>query len=452
MALLRMSSSRPLAGSLACALALLMGPGPATAAEAPPLPLAKHVANLKHIAQELRAPGAEIDSPCAAPEDGKRCEQHALSTFFAALDRLEQPPAPTEPVRVAVFGNSLISADGVIGFLRRRLVDRFGDGGRGLVLADRMGPWGPRVRTGFAQGKWELSTVGMLEQPKLPHGVTGAQHQARTKGARIRYALSEETRGELLWFSPEERKGLRVELDGKPFASFYPLRPMTALRAELELPATAKTLEIVADEVGPVVQGVVLERRTGGVVVDTLGVPSVDATLFMRTDEAIFVDQLKSRSPALLAVMLGGNEVKRLAWNRRTLPEEETDLRGLLRRARGAAPQASCLVISPIDSVRGPSHNKPFEERKELAEYLAMQKRITREAGCAYFDLFGAMGGSGSLKRFHAKGFVHADLVHPRGEGLNLLGELLASALLRAYDTHHGRGQAELAGATRERH
>ncbi len=430
-----------------CAVGALLALSPGARAEE----LKKEVAELQAIAEAVRAPGAELDVPCVT-RAASSCGKHALSHAFAALERLEGGKAPSEPVRVAVFGNSLISADGVIGFLRKRLVDRFGDGGRGLVLADRMGPWGPRVRTGFTRGGWELTTVGMLQMPKLPHGVAGAQHQASAKNARTRYELNAETRAELLWFSPVEHKGLRLEVDGKPYAAFFPLRPLTPLRASISLPEQAKVLDVVADAPGPVVQGVVLERRTGGVVVDTLGVPSVDATLFMRTDEAAFVQQLKARAPALVTVMLGGNEVKRLAWRRATLDIEEADLRNLLRRAREAAPQASCLVVSPIDSVRGPSNPKPFEERAELAHYLAMQRRVAGEAGCAYFDLFGAMGGTGSLKRFAAKGFVHDDLVHPRGKGLNLLGELLASALLRAYDGRQAQAPSgELAGARETR-
>ena len=35
--------------------------------------------------------------------------------------------------------------------------------------------------------------------------------------------------------------------------------------------------------------------------------------------------------------------------------------------------------------------------------------------------------------RFHAAGFMHDDLVHPRGKGLDLLGHFVTDALLRAW-------------------
>ena len=205
-------------------------------------------------------------------------------------------------------------------------------------------------------------------------------------------------------------------------------------RTIVTLPEATGELKLVFDAPGPFVQGVVLERSGRGVVLDTLGIPSVDASLWLLADEALFLEQLRARTPALVVIMLGGNETKRLAWKRTDLEKGERDLRTLIGRVRTATPDASCLVVSPIDSVRGPSKKIPFEERPELAPYLEIQHRVALEEKCAHFDLFTAMGGSGSLKRFYKRGLIHNDLVHPRGQGLDLLGELLASAILRAYD------------------
>jgi hypothetical protein len=43
------------------------------------------------------------------------------------------------------------------------------------------------------------------------------------------------------------------------------------------------------------------------------------------------------------------------------------------------------------------------------------------------------MGGRGALRRLADEGAVWDDFVHPRGLGLDLLGELVADALLDAY-------------------
>ncbi len=404
-------------------------PGPA------PEPVFEEPRPLQLLAAELQAPGAELETSGDAPP----CP-HPLAAFFDALEKNGAPDSPA--VRIVVLGNSLIATDGVISMVRERLIERLGSAGRGQLLADRLGSWGPRVRTGTAEGKWGLSTVGILKPLKQPHGLSGAQHQALSKNASTRYTLHGDTKAEVLWFAEKPQAQLAVEIDGARVTTVEALPEGKVQRTEINLPAESHTLKLVFPQAGPTVQGVVLEREGRGVVMDTFGVPSVDASLYLRTDEALFIEQLRERKPSLVMVMLGGNEVKRIAWGRTELETIERDLKALLARIHTAVPNASCLVVSPIDSVRGPTAKAPYAQRPELDGYLALQKRVALEDHCAYFDLFKAMGGPGSLKRFKAKGLVHDDLVHPRGKGLDLLGELTVSAMLRAYDDRGARAGA----------
>jgi len=406
-------------------------------AEPPPEPVFEEPRPLQLLAAELQAPGAELETSCEAPP----CA-HPLAAFFNALEKNAPLSPDSQTVRIVVLGNSLIATDGVVSMVRERLIERLGSAGRGQLLADRLGSWGPRIRTGTAAGKWGLSTVGILKPLKQPHGLSGAQHQALSKNASTRYSLHGDTKAEVLWFAEKPKGQLAVEIDGARVSTVDALPEGKVQRTQIDLPAESHVLKLVFPQAGPVVQGVVLEREGRGLVMDTFGVPSVDASLYLRTDEALFIEQLREREPSLVMVMLGGNEVKRLAWGRTELETIERDLKALLARIHTAVPNASCLVVSPIDSVRGPTARLPYEQRPELDGYLAIQKRIALEDHCAYFDLFGAMGGPGSLKRFRARGLVHDDLVHPRGKGLDLLGELTVSAMLRAYDSRRARAGA----------
>ena len=178
------------------------------------------------------------------------------------------------------------------------------------------------------------------------------------------------------------------------------------------------------------VLGVVLQHQRPGIVLDTLGVPSADANLFLRAHEDIFRAQLAERSPRLLLFILGGNEAKRLEWGRSKLAEVEDGLRSFVRRSRAAAPGSACLVVGPIDAVRGKGPNK-LAQRPYLDEVISIERQIALSEGCAFFDIFSAMGGSGSLARFVQAGLIHEDLVHPRSHGLDILGQLITDALLR---------------------
>jgi hypothetical protein len=105
------------------------------------------------------------------------------------------------------------------------------------------------------------------------------------------------------------------------------------------------------------------------------------------------------------------------------LQKLRADLQTLLRRARAAAPASACMVVGPMDAVSD-SHGKAqtFKQRPFLESVVGAEREIALAEGCAFFDTFTAMGGAGSLARFYKAGFMHEDLVHPRGRGLDLLG------------------------------
>ena len=147
-------------------------------AEPPPEPVFEEPRPLQLLAAELQAPGAELETSCEAPP----CA-HPLAAFFDALEKNAPLSPDSQTVRIVVLGNSLIATDGVVSMVRERLIERLGSAGRGQLLADRLGSWGPRIRTGTAAGKWGLSTVGILKPLKQPHGLSGAQHQALSKNA-----------------------------------------------------------------------------------------------------------------------------------------------------------------------------------------------------------------------------------------------------------------------------
>ncbi|WP_245682321.1 GDSL-type esterase/lipase family protein [Archangium gephyra] len=239
---------------------------------------------------------------------------------------------------------------------------------------------------------------------------------------------------------------LSVHADGQELARAEPQGSGQAQALPFDIPEGARHLEVVADGRGATVLGVVLQHQRPGIVLDTLGVPSADANLFLRAREDIFRTQLAERSPRLLLFILGGNEAKRLEWGRSKLAEVEEGLRTFVRRSRAAAPGSACLVVGPIDAVRGGNGPKKLAQRPYLDEVISIERQIALSEGCAFFDIFSAMGGSGSLARFVDAGLVHEDLVHPRGHGLDILGQLITDALLRSWvDAADPRRQAALA-------
>lgn len=385
------------------------------------------------LARRLEAPGADVEDPCAAWV-GFTCARTALAPFYRALDELAAGSA-RHHASVATLGNSLIASDHITDVVRERLATRFGNGGRGFVLADRISDYGRRTRTGIARaGDWTPHNFAMGERGPYPFGVAGVLHVSTRKGARTRWTLDGERRAEVLWWDHEGASPFSLLVDGHEVTRVEPDKAAGQKRVHVDLPEGAARLELVADGPGVVSYGAILERATPGFIWSTFGVPAAGATTFFEADAGLFREHLRAQRPSLVVVMLGGNETKRIHWGKRSKATVAADFGRLLDKLRQDAPEAACLAIGPIDSVdRDPPD--PFRTRHHLPWVIRTQRRIALEKGCAYLDLFEAMGGSGSLKRFHDRGLLHDDLVHPRREGLDVLGELIADALLRAWES-----------------
>jgi lysophospholipase L1-like esterase len=400
---------------------------------------------LRRTAQSLRAPGGALEDPCA--DLGADCAP-AMAAAYAAFDGAA---ARGERAGVAIVGNSLIAADRIVNVIRRRLQEQLGDGGRGLLLPDRLGTIGPRDRTASSASGWTPATVADFEpRPEargVPRGVGGAVFVS-TGPATSRFDVHDERSATVFAWAGPRGSGLELRADG---GRFHPVLAVPGESAQetpvlhrFLLPKGTRTIELRTLRSGAAVHGVALEGDGGGVVVDTLGVAAADARRFLSIDAALFSQQLDARRPDLVVLMLGGNETKRLAWGRESLAELRASLSELVRRVKPGADR-SCLVVGPIDAVigaddrngfrAGPATANPFVERPELHKVNALHRQVAWLEGCAFFDLYAAMGGAGSLRRLFEANALHDDLVHPKELGLAVLGQLIADALVQGWAT-----------------
>lgn len=395
-------------------------------------PTTARAQRLHALATRLGAAGAAVEAPCLESAD-TGCARVALTPFFMSLDGLREGTTKT-PTVIAAFGNSLIAGDRIVDIVRDELVAAFGGAGRGVLLVDRMAPYGGRTRTAAVSDGWEPRTLGELHAPPHPFGITGVYHVATERRARGRFKLDGEPRGTLWWKDVASAGRLAVSVDGTVLTRTEPQGDGVSRTTSFDLPPGAKWLDVTAEGEGAIVQGVVLQKDAPGIVLDMLGVPSADATLYARLEEDALTAQLPQRDPKLLLFFLGGNESKRLEWKRTDLPTVRKDLTALLRRTHAAAPGSACLVVGPMDAVQD-SHEKgkPLSQRPFLEAAITAEREVALAEGCGFFNLYAAMGGAGSLARFDQAGFMHEDLVHPRGQGLDLLGQLVADALMAAW-------------------
>jgi lysophospholipase L1-like esterase len=180
--------------------------------------------------------------------------------------------------------------------------------------------------------------------------------------------------------------------------------------------------------------GVVLERDTPGVVWDELSLIGSFIQRLDYEDPEHIAGQVRRRDVDLLAFMFGGNDLSREHSDLKTtmLPYEAEYTR-VLRKFRAGKPQASCLILSMTDHAI--KRDDVIVSRPAVARFVAAQRTVALAEGCAFFDVYAAMGGAGAIAkgRQQKPPLASPDLRHPTVAGQRRIGSLLYAALMHGY-------------------
>ena len=361
----------------------------------------------------------------------------ALSAFFASLDRTRARKGRAV-TRVAHYGDSLIVGDLITRTLRRLYQERYGDGGPGFILAGRPWPWYRRqgIRHGATDG-WITQRVLKGALRDRMYGYGGVSFATRRRDRRVWYTTTEDngrpiriSRIDVHYLAQPGGGDLDVLVDDEHIitlgtdgatrgSAFHELRVRDAPHKVVLRTAGGGEVRLF---------GVALERAGPGVVYDSLGINGACATSLGRMNQEHLTRQFAHREPSLIVTMFGANESNRPALVR----AYRQSLLPVLQRLREAAPEASCLVMSPMD--RGQRRDdRPVRTNPRIPRIVEAQRDVAFEAGCAFYDTYTAMGGNLSIYRWSRRGLASGDLTHPTPEGGAIVGGGLFTALEEAY-------------------
>jgi lysophospholipase L1-like esterase len=192
-------------------------------------------------------------------------------------------------------------------------------------------------------------------------------------------------------------------------------------------------------EQGPVrLFGITAESTGPGIVYDSLGLNGASITVLSRMfNQNHWTAELQHRHPALVIINYGTNEADFAEFVDK---QYEKELREAIRRVRAALPEASILIMSPMDRgyKSGPGE---IATMPTIPRIVAMQRRVARETGCGFFDTFHAMGGAGTMARWYAAQprLVSADFIHPYPAGGKLIATAFAREILAGWNRYQLR-------------
>ena len=376
----------------------------------------------------------------------------ALDAWFSSLAKAAAG-TPGHIARALHWGDSTIAGDGITRTVRSRLQGRFGDGGPGFLAVQVDPRWA--MRPGVLRepkGKWKTRTITFGGAGNKYYGLGGTVSTAYSSasstlgGSKVGDQLQSLHRFDIAFQNRPDGGTLNVQVVGGEGASFKTRAASTGDAFHtLTAPGGAKKLVVATEGDGPVtVYGVAMETKGPGVTWETLGVAGAGQGSMFRQGTHHLARQVAWRKPDLIVYQMGGNELGYPSlksgggkvWKERYVR--------VVRSLRRGAPDASCLLITPLDQgerVRGTVRSKPT-----MATMVRLQREVAREQGCAFWDAQAAMGGSGSFGVWMSKKLAWSDLYHLTNKGLAIIGNTLADALEAAYDDWRRGGAVSAAG------
>jgi lysophospholipase L1-like esterase len=361
-----------------------------------------------------------------------------MKAFYRALARTARRERGAV-TRISHWGDSATAPDKITAVTRALMQKQFGDAGHGFILAAPPTKWYWHAGVVRRHANWKVRRITHRNSRDGRYGLGGV----RAVGTG-----SEEAPASSYFANLRSRKTGRATSRFDVYYLKGPGQGKLALRVDHKRPkvfsAAAKRWEDAVHSVqvpdGPhrfkveargdrpvSVYGVVMERDGPGVVYDNLGLTGYFASRVVNASPKHFKKQLEFRSPDLMVLMFGGNTLGFAHWTTKRFRRQFSAVVKLFRESR---PEAPCLVLSPLDHgerVRGKVRTDP-----RLKDMIAIQREAALAGGCAFYSIFDAMGGEGTMGRWATSTprLVISDLSHVTRDGARVIGSLIYKALV----------------------
>lgn len=356
--------------------------------------------------------------------------------FFRSLDN-----AGKEKVRILHYGDSQIEEDRITSTLRNGLQGKFGGGGPGLL------PFGRPYYTLCAS---ESSTASLRryivfgEGSKRSDGKYGVMGQCARMDTSVYTSVSSvksnigpsRSFSKMTLLAGNISGKVRVKCNGRQFEMEPADSPSGVRRLEIDLPDSSTTVRFSAWGSADI-YGMQLDDSLG-VSVDNIPMRGCSGTVFTRINSAQLKEYVSTDNVRLILLQFGGNSMP-FRKTPKAISEYKTSIEKQIRHLKAIAPRAAILFIGPSDmsvNIKGRMTTYPH-----LPMMVDSLKAAANNAGAAYWDLYSAMGGNGSMAKWvkARPALAGSDYVHFTPRGAEATGNMLLESLLLYYDYYKWR-------------
>lgn len=375
-------------------------------------------------------------------EDYSDSTMRGMAPFYRALDEIE---TKGRQVRIAVFGDSFIEADILTADLREMLQKRFGGCGVGFVTITSMtSGYRPTVRHSF--GGWSSHAVtDSVYFDKKKQGISGHYFVPRPgayvqlRGQNKYASLLDTCRRATIYFYNKGEVGLTAIVNrGKPLQRQY--SPTGHLR-KMQVEGRIGSVRWNVDRADSTLfYGLALDGERG-VAVDNFSLRG-SSGLSLRSIPARMLKEFNEQRPYDLIILQYGLNIATPRGKK--YDSYQKGMLASIRYMKECFPQAGFLLLSVGDRDYK-TETGELRTMPGVKNLVRCQQQIAAESGIAFWNMFEAMGGNGSMaKLVHAKpAQANYDYTHINFRGGNYLAGLLYETLVYGKEQYERRREYE---------
>lgn len=393
------------------------------------------------IAEPEKAPEAPValeDFPRGVVgfEDFADEEQRGLMPFYKALSEVNEKG---RPVRIAYLGDSFIEVDILTADLRELLQAEFG--GHGVGFLDINPPYASnRTTVRQRSGSWESHCVvdksgcnDSLLNLNQRYFTTSSTGWTEVTGVKKAYLDSADIH--TIYLRSSEPATVGVKLDEGPMLALYGQggNHLEALRFEGRSKKVSWQVEAAE---GLVCWGVAQESQRG-VILDNFSLRGSGGQTLVQVPEETLRQLNEVRPYDLIVLQFGLNVANK---NQTNYSAYARRMMAVVERLKRAFPQAGILIVSVGDR-EDKTPEGEMETYPGIEALVKYQRQMAMESHVAFWNLFEAMGGRGSICRMAETSppMASKDYTHINARGGRHIAEIFFNTLKHGLDAYGQR-------------
>jgi len=379
------------------------------------------------------------------PIEYKKTGANPLKSFFESI----KSERADKLVRIIHYGDSQIEEDRISRTLRKKLQNEFGGSGTGFFPVRAINNTSLSVSHAFSKN-WESFSLFNDSHSYLQKSGFGILTEfSRFSPIRFNFA-GENIFGAWVRISKQGQSGVNNDFEmisvlfsnvGSPLLielyvdnNFRGVQSVNTNKSiqevNWEFDNTPEKLQLnFRGNKSPDIYGISLDSRSG-ITVDNIALRGSSGLGFMNMNREVIRNMHEDLNVKLMIFQFGINLVRGLL---KDYSEYEENLFNQLRTFKEISPDVSILIVGLSDMSR--KIGGDYESFPNVELIRNVQKNAALRAGCAFWDLFEAMGGHNSMIQWVNANppLARKDFAHFNLDGDRLVGELLYNAIIKEY-------------------